>query len=104
MTNGQLAAALQSVQRNAMGGGVPDRALPERFVSGGDEAAFELLLWRHQRLVFGVCRRVLHNTHDAEDAFQATFLVLARKGHTVGRGDSLAAWLYRVAYRCALTV
>ncbi len=104
MTNGKLAAALQWVQRTASAGGVCDSELLQRFVSGADEAAFELLLWRHQRLVFGVCRRVLHNTHDAEDALQATFLVLARKGRTIGRGESLAAWLYRVAYRCALTV
>lgn len=104
MTNGKLAAALQWVRQTASAGGVSDSELLQRFVAGGDEAAFELLLWRHQRLVFGVCRRVLHNTHDAEDAFQATFLVLARKGRTIGRGESLAAWLYRVAYRCALTV
>jgi RND family efflux transporter MFP subunit len=103
MTNGKLTAALQWAQRTASGG-VPDSELLQRFTAGGDEAAFELILWRHQRLVFGVCRRVLHNLHDAEDAFQAAFLVLARKGHTIGRGESLAAWLYRVAHRCALTV
>src|SRR5205085_3518565 len=58
--------------------------------------------WRHQRMVFGVCRRVLHNLHDAEDAFQATFLALARKSGSITRGEAVAGWLYRVACRVAL--
>jgi RNA polymerase sigma factor (sigma-70 family) len=79
-----------------------DGELLERFVSTQDEAAFEMLVWRHGPLVMGVCRRVLSNEHDAEEAFQATFLILARKAATIGRGESVGAWLYKVASRAAL--
>jgi RNA polymerase sigma-70 factor (ECF subfamily) len=82
--------------------GVGDAELLERFSRRGDAAAFELLVWRYQRLVLGVCRRVLRDAHDAEDAFQATFLILARKAGSVGRREALGAWLYRVAARAAL--
>jgi RNA polymerase sigma factor (sigma-70 family) len=82
--------------------GVTDGELLCRFVTGRDEAAFELLLWRYASLVRHVCRNVTRDHHDAEDAFQATFLVLARKAWSVRKGDALGAWLYRVAYRIAL--
>src|SRR5262245_55228387 len=82
--------------------GLSDARLLERFVAGRDEGAFELLMWRHGAMVFGVCRRMLPNRHDAEDAFQATFLVLARKAASVARGEAVGAWLARVAYRVAL--
>jgi RND family efflux transporter MFP subunit len=84
-------------------GGPSDAQLLDRFASTGDEAAFELLVWRHQGLVFGVCRRVLQDDHEAEDAFQAAFLTLARKAAAVVRREAVAGWLYRVAYRVALT-
>jgi RNA polymerase sigma factor (sigma-70 family) len=81
---------------------VTDAELLERFLRDRDEAAFELLMWRHTPVVMGVCRRVLRHRQDAEDAFQATFLILARKGHSIGRRESLTGWLYTVAYRVAL--
>jgi RNA polymerase sigma factor (sigma-70 family) len=88
--------------RSGSSAAVPDADLIERFVTNQDEAAFELLVWRHGPLVLGTCRRVLGDEHDAEDAFQATFFALARKASTIGRRDSVSAWLYKVAYRIAL--
>jgi RNA polymerase sigma factor (sigma-70 family) len=79
-----------------------DAELIECFVASQDEAAFARLVERHGPLVLGVCRRVLHNHHDAEDAFQATFLVLARKARHIRRRHALAAWLYKVAYHLAV--
>jgi RNA polymerase sigma factor (sigma-70 family) len=79
-----------------------DAQLLERFAGCHSEGAFTVLVERHGPLVHGVCRRVLHDAHDAEDAFQATFLVLARKAHSIHKHQSLASWLYKVAYRIAL--
>jgi RNA polymerase sigma factor (sigma-70 family) len=78
-----------------------DGELLDRYQSGRDEAAFELLVRRHGAMVLGVCRRTLADSHAAEDAFQATFLVLARKACSVRRA-TVAGWLYRVALRIAL--
>jgi RNA polymerase sigma factor (sigma-70 family) len=78
-----------------------DAQLLDEFVRRRDEAAFELLVWRHASLVLGACRRLLRDRHEAEDAFQATFLVLVRKASSIGKGDSLGSWLHRVACRIA---
>jgi RNA polymerase sigma factor (sigma-70 family) len=78
-----------------------DAELLERFVVGRDDVAFEAILHRHGPLVFGVCRRLLNGVHDAEDAFQATFLVLARRAGHIGRPSFLGNWLYGVAVRVA---
>lgn len=79
-----------------------DAQLIKRFVAQNDEAAFEAIVWRHGSMVLGVCRRVLRHEQDAEDAFQATFLTLARKAGSIGKSEALAGWLYQVAYRIAL--
>jgi RNA polymerase sigma factor (sigma-70 family) len=79
-----------------------DAQLLERWVNQRDEAAFEVLAWRHGPLVLGTCRRLLSRAEDAEDAFQATFLALVRKAASIGRRESVAAWLHKVAYRVAL--
>jgi RNA polymerase sigma factor (sigma-70 family) len=82
--------------------GVPtDRQLLERFSRHQDESAFAVVVQRHGPLVFGVCRRMLHCQHDAEDAFQATFLVLAKKAGTIHWQESVGGWLYDVASRVA---
>jgi RNA polymerase sigma factor (sigma-70 family) len=103
MPSRQLRPVLQYLHRTAgdPAGSPTDAELLERFVTGGDHAAFELLVWRHERMVLGVCRRLLSDPQDAEDAFQATFLVLVRSARSVRKGESLASWLYGVAYRCA---
>jgi RNA polymerase sigma factor (sigma-70 family) len=79
-----------------------DAQLLERFVRSRDEAAFEVLVWRHGGLVLGVCQRILRHEQDVEDAFQAAFLTLARKAGSIGKRAAVASWLYKVAYRVAL--
>ena len=79
-----------------------DGQLLDRFLARREEAAFSALVRRHGPMVFGVCRRVLHHTHDAEDAFQATFLVLVRKAPAIRPRDLVGNWLHGVARQTAL--
>ncbi len=81
---------------------LPDAELLDRFARYADHPAFEVLLRRHGAMVFGVCRRTLTNVSDAEDAFQATFLVFIRKARSLRRADRLGPWLYGVACRVAM--
>jgi RNA polymerase sigma factor (sigma-70 family) len=105
MSKLQLDHLVQSIRQLA---GAPpwteltDRELLERFVTGRNEMAFAALVERHGGLVLGVCRRVLNHLQDAEDAFQATFLILARKAVSVRWQEEISDWLYAVAYRTAL--
>jgi RNA polymerase sigma factor (sigma-70 family) len=82
--------------------GLSDGELLNCFLTQGDEAAFAALVRRYSPMVLGACQRVLRNRHDAEDAFQATFLVLVRKGSSIVPRDRVGNWLYGVAYRTAL--
>jgi RNA polymerase sigma factor (sigma-70 family) len=105
MTAPQLAPALRHVRQllaQADATGLSDAQLLRRFVAQRDEAAFEVLVWRHGPMALGVCRRILRNPHDAEDAFQAALLALARKAPSITRGGSVGCWLFRVARRVAL--
>jgi RNA polymerase sigma factor (sigma-70 family) len=83
-------------------GGTADGELLRRYTAGHDEGAFAALLQRYGPLVLGVCRRVLAHEQDAEDAFQATFLILVRRAGSLDTRGSLANWLHTVAYRAAL--
>jgi len=104
MTQGRLVSVLRALHQNISqqrAEELSDAQLLSRFAGKGDEAAFEALLRRHGPLVLGLCRRLLPNPSDADDAFQATFVVLARKATSIRRRSSVASWLYGVAYRVA---
>jgi RNA polymerase sigma factor (sigma-70 family) len=105
MSSAQLGAVLQhlrrmkAVQSQSV---TPDRELLQGFLLRRDEAAFAELVRRHGPMVLNVCRGVLHNQHDAEDVFQATFLVLAQKAERVRQPEAVGSWLCGVAYHLAL--
>ncbi len=82
--------------------GLSEESLLDRFVRGKDEAAFAALVARHGPMVLGICRRVLRNEHEVEDAFQATFLVFVRRAGAIRDGGLLGHWLYGVAHRVAV--
>src|SRR5580692_6468561 len=82
--------------------GMTDRELLEAFIARRDDPPFEALVHRHGPMVWGVCRRLLHCHEDAEDAFQAVFLVFLRKAESIQSRDVVGNWLYSVAYQTAL--
>ena len=100
-TTNPLLRYLHKMAAPAEVGRLTDRQLLERFVQRRDEAAFEVLVHRHGPMVWRVCRLLLHNAQDCEDACQATFLVLVRKAGSVARPELLGNWLYGVAWRVA---
>jgi RNA polymerase sigma factor (sigma-70 family) len=105
MAAGQLNQILQHLRRASLlreGTGQTDGQLLERFLTLRDEVVLETLIRRHASMAWGVCRRVLRNHHDAEDAFQAIFLVLVRRAASIVPREMVANWLYGVAYRVAL--
>jgi RNA polymerase sigma-70 factor (ECF subfamily) len=104
MARQDLSCVLEQLRR-LTGPGLADELtdgeLLDQFVALREEAAFEILVRRHGPLVWAVCRRVLRSDHDAEDVFQATFLVLARRAHSIRKRQSIGSWLYGVALRLA---
>ncbi|HMC64012.1 MAG TPA: sigma-70 family RNA polymerase sigma factor, partial [Gemmataceae bacterium] len=105
MATAQLGPLLRHIHKLAAGRGSPqrtDRQLLDDFSARRDEAAFAALVARHGPMVLRVCRRVLNHEQDAEDAFQAVFLVLARQSGSIRKREALANWLHGVAYRIAM--
>src|SRR5262245_66592743 len=99
MANGQLRTVVRHLNQMLSrpdAGDPPDRQLLERFAASRDEEAFAALVRRHGPLVWGVCWRALRHAQDTEDAFQATFLVLARRAGSVRWHASVPSWLYGV--------
>ncbi|HJZ91753.1 MAG TPA: sigma-70 family RNA polymerase sigma factor, partial [Gemmataceae bacterium] len=101
MVNGLLARGLSPEHSPPPAPELTDAELLKQFAAGRDEEAFTALVRRHGPMVLGVCRRVLRDRNDAEEAFQLTFLVLVRKAPELRHADRLAGWLYGVADRVA---
>src|SRR5262249_48415766 len=93
---------LRRLARTQCSHDLSDAQLLQRFATHREETAFATLVQRHGRMVLGVCRQVLRHEQDAEDAFQATFLVLARHAAPIHKNEAGGSWLYRVAYRIAV--
>jgi RNA polymerase sigma factor (sigma-70 family) len=105
MRHAALSSFMQMLRRDAGRHARDEQAdakLLARFVRQGDAAAFEVLVHRHGPMVWSVCRRLLTRTEDAEDAFQAAFVVLLRRAGSIREGSRLGNWLYGVAYRAAV--
>src|SRR5690349_23314732 len=105
MATSRMSEVISHLRRTVLlreGAGRTDGQLLEDYLSRREEAALAALVRRHAPMVWGVCRRVLSNHHDAEDAFQATFLVLVRKAASIASRELLANWLYGVAHQTAL--
>jgi RNA polymerase sigma factor (sigma-70 family) len=105
MATSQMSDVIQHLRRTMLlreEAELTDGQLLNGYISRREEAALAALVRRHGPMVWGVCRRVLRNDHDAEDAFQATFLVLVRKAASIASPDLLANWLYGVAHQTAL--
>src|SRR5262245_6995250 len=105
MATNQLNRVIHTVRNAALdheGAALSDGQLLENYLQRREESAFAALVCRHGPMVWGVCRRVLQSHQDAEDAFQATFLVLVRKAHSIAPPDMVANWLYGVAHQTAL--
>ena len=104
MAANERSKVIQHLRRVALckdGAGLTDAQLLQEYLSRREEAALAALVRRHGPMIWGVCRRVLHNYHDAEDAFQATFLVFVRKAASIAFPELLANWLYGVAHQTA---
>src|SRR4051812_46352217 len=105
MTTNQTSKILEHLRKVVLrhdGAELTDGQLLDEYLSRQNEAALAALVRRHAPMVWGVCRRTLRNYHDAEDAFQATFLVLVRKAASVRPRNLVGNWLYGVAHRTAL--
>src|SRR5215813_4441878 len=105
MATSQMSEVIQNLRRTVLlrdGAGLTDGQLLQDYLGRRDEAALAALVRRHGPMVWGVCLRVLRNYHDAEDAFQATFLVFVRKAASIASPELLVNWLYGVAHQTAL--
>src|SRR5258705_8140377 len=105
MATSQISGFIHPLRRMVLlrdGAGLTDGQLLDDYISRRDEAALAALVRRHGPMVWGVCRRVLSSYHDAEDAFQATFLVLVRRAASIAAPELLANWLYGVAHQTAM--